>query len=217
MVAGYIQEWADKKLVTLYVANGDIYIEFPNFGKHQVGLRKDRESKSSIPSSEDGELYTFPDSSGINPDSSGKNRVKLSKVNIKLSEVNIGADKSANPEPTYEDCAEDGESIPKKPKSKYAADPRTKHVAIQAWKQATNRYPPKEIYDTVIQTLGDSPDIEKLKNVFAQWVGRGYNRTNITGVLDWYVNGIANNARSKNTGMDAVKAELARLEQENGG
>ena len=76
MVAGYIQEWANAGLIILYESGGDAYIEFPNFEKHQIGLRKERESPSSIPIN-----------SGVNPSTDGKNRVnvKLSKVNIKVN------------------------------------------------------------------------------------------------------------------------------------
>jgi len=49
VVEDYIQEWAAAGLIILYEADDDIYIQFPNFDKHQVGLRKDREPASSIP------------------------------------------------------------------------------------------------------------------------------------------------------------------------
>lgn len=47
MVEYYIKEWAEAGLIILYEAD-DIYIQFPNFDKHQVGLRKDREPASII-------------------------------------------------------------------------------------------------------------------------------------------------------------------------
>ena len=72
MVAGYIQEWEDAGLIKTYEVNDDKYIEFPNFGKHQVGLRKERESPSTIPSN-----------CGFLPAKIRKNR-----VNVKLIEVN---------------------------------------------------------------------------------------------------------------------------------
>lgn len=101
MVENYIWEWQSAGLINLYESDGDIYIEFPNFEKHQTGLRKDREAKSTIPTN-----------SGIIPAYSGKNRVKLSKV--KLSKVNTGA-KNA-PDVSYEDCDIDGEPIKEKKK-----------------------------------------------------------------------------------------------------
>jgi hypothetical protein len=44
-----IREWADAGLIVWYEAEGDQWIYFPNFEKHQVGLRKDREPASAIP------------------------------------------------------------------------------------------------------------------------------------------------------------------------
>lgn len=45
----YIQEWASKELIVWYEAEGDLWIQFTNFEKNQVGLRKDREAPSFIP------------------------------------------------------------------------------------------------------------------------------------------------------------------------
>lgn len=45
----YIKEWSDNGMVLWYEAGGDKWICFPNFDKHQVGLRKDREAPSIIP------------------------------------------------------------------------------------------------------------------------------------------------------------------------
>ena len=72
MVAGYIQEWEAAGLIKTYEVNGDIYIQFPNFDKHQVGLRKDREPVSHIPAK-----------CGNHPEEISENR-----VNVKLIEVN---------------------------------------------------------------------------------------------------------------------------------
>lgn len=93
MVAGYIQEWEAAELIKTYEVNGDTYIEFPNFGKHQVGLRKDREPASHI-----------PQPSGKNPQVSGKNRVnvKLIEVNNKVNvkgEVEVNDEKSDDDNP----------------------------------------------------------------------------------------------------------------------
>jgi hypothetical protein len=85
MVAGYIQEWEAAGLITTYEVNDDKYIEFPNFGKHQVGLRKDREPPSHIPAK-----------CGNHPAKIRKNRVNVKLIevnsNSKLMEVEVNAD-----------------------------------------------------------------------------------------------------------------------------
>lgn len=45
----YIKEWHETGLILWYEANGDKWIMFPNFEKHQPWLRKDREAPSTIP------------------------------------------------------------------------------------------------------------------------------------------------------------------------
>jgi hypothetical protein len=45
----YIKEWHDSGMALWYESAGDMWISFPNFEKHQVGLRKDKEAPSVIP------------------------------------------------------------------------------------------------------------------------------------------------------------------------
>jgi hypothetical protein len=45
----YILDWQEAGLIRRYEANGEYWIEFPTFSKHQTGLRKDREAPSTIP------------------------------------------------------------------------------------------------------------------------------------------------------------------------
>jgi hypothetical protein len=67
-------------------------------------------------------------------------------------------------------------------------DGRVSHPAIQAFKAATGYYPQKLLYDQVIETLGDFPNVTQLNQVFVAWVGRGYNPKNINW-LEWYASG----------------------------
>ena len=64
MVQGFIDEWEAAGLIKIYEAEGDIYIEFPNFDKHQVGLRKDREPASNIPTNSGNHPAIIRQSSG---------------------------------------------------------------------------------------------------------------------------------------------------------
>lgn len=77
-------------------------------------------------------------------------------------------------------------------------DGRVSHPAIQAMKTATGYYPTKLLYDQVIETLGDFPDVTRMNQVFVAWVGRGYNPKNLSW-LEWYINGIPErNGNGKN-------------------
>lgn len=80
----YLQEWQSAGLVRIYTANGDTWLDFPNFAKHQTGLRKDHEAVSTIPPIESGmttELLRSKDVVETPQIKSSKEKIKLkSKV-----------------------------------------------------------------------------------------------------------------------------------------
>src|SRR5262249_48173339 len=67
------------------------------------------------------------------------------------------------------------------------------HAAIHAFRSATNRFPKRETYDLVIEALGDTPDVDRLRACFAEWSARGFNPTNLAWCREWYPNGIPPN------------------------
>lgn len=80
-MAAYIQEWAKAGLIAWYQSNGDWWIWLPNFERHQVGLRKDREAASRIPAPPDAvDLRT---SSGVTPDKLPVNRIEVKGIKDK--------------------------------------------------------------------------------------------------------------------------------------
>jgi hypothetical protein len=74
----------------------------------------------------------------------------------------------------------------KKPRTKSAADPRSAHPAILAVKSITGRNPNRGQYDELIETLGTTPDCDRLRHNFREWCKRGYNPTATTWAVDWY-------------------------------
>ena len=48
-IAKYLAEFESKSLIERYTIDGHAYISVSNFSKHQLGLRKDKESQSRIP------------------------------------------------------------------------------------------------------------------------------------------------------------------------
>jgi len=78
-VAGYIKELDTAGFIQLYEVDGDVYAVFTNFEKNQVGLRKDREPESEIPSP------PIRQTSGKHP----------AKCPVNLKEVNLKEDKGA--------------------------------------------------------------------------------------------------------------------------
>lgn len=68
-------------------------------------------------------------------------------------------------------------------------DPRVQHPAIQAVWKIRGRYPLKELWDMVIETVGDEPDVERMKKCWVSWRGRGFSPENYGWLTDWYING----------------------------
>jgi hypothetical protein len=68
-------------------------------------------------------------------------------------------------------------------------DLRKNHPALVTVQSITHRYPPKEIWDDIIDHVGVADlDAVRMRKCFVTWVGRGFNRTNYDWLLDWYVN-----------------------------
>jgi len=103
----------------------------------------------------------------------------------------------------------------RKPKEK-PPDHRSKHPAILAVKAATSRYPKKELWDEVIQFLGDSPDLEKIRACYIAWIKRGYRPDNFAWLFDWTVTGIPEKGGFQNNGTQTNKTVPARTTEQDG-
>lgn len=99
-------------------------------------------------------------------------------------------------------------------------DPRSQNASIQSCKTVTGRYPPKELYDKLIATLGDAPDLGRLRQCREAWVERGYNGNGWAWALEWYRGGIPVRSeptkgqthathQRRNGGADDGKASIA--------
>lgn len=103
----------------------------------------------------------------------------------------------------------------------------SKHPAIQAARSAINRYPNKITWPAIIETLGESPDAPRLRKCAATWIARGFNPLNLDWIHDWYINGIPDdikrretiaehNARTTDSFVAKMTAKLERIENEQG-
>lgn len=91
-------------------------------------------------------------------------------------------------------------ATPPEPDSGPPSDPRRSHPAIVAIHETTGIYPPKVIWDELIDQLGANIDPVRLKQCFIKWVARGFNKTNYDWALDWYVNNNIPKAGNQNYG-----------------
>lgn len=80
-------------------------------------------------------------------------------------------------------------SNPPKPSRKSSADPRTEHPAIKAVHSVMGKFPHKDTYDSLILALGNSPDVEKLRECWRAWRAKNYRPDNLGWAMDWYSQG----------------------------
>jgi hypothetical protein len=113
-------------------------------------------------------------------------------------------------------------SLGKKKGNGKAPDPRSKHPAILAVKSVMSRYPKKELWDEMIQFLGNSPDAEKIQSCYLAWIKRGYNPLNYAWLFDWTVTGVPEKggfngkAQIGKSANDASKNGAYRTTEEDG-
>ncbi|MEW6063576.1 MAG: hypothetical protein AB1571_04375 [Nanoarchaeota archaeon] len=93
-IKNYLQDMANIGLIIWYEVDGDKYLQFTVFEKHQT-LNRDREGKSQIPPSTPENSGVTPENSGVTPENSGVtpensllSKDKLSKDNINLNKDN---------------------------------------------------------------------------------------------------------------------------------
>ena len=68
-------------------------------------------------------------------------------------------------------------------------DPRSRHPAIQAVRDVTDRFPSRDKWDAVIEIVGESPNLELMVDCWIEWSRRHYNPTNLNWLFDWYAKG----------------------------
>lgn len=63
------------------------------------------------------------------------------------------------------------------------------HPAIMAIREVCGKLPPQSLYDGIIASLGENPNLELLQACRTEWQARGYNGLNFTWALLWYPEG----------------------------
>jgi hypothetical protein len=77
----YIREWKNAGLVDWYEAEGDLWISFPHFGDHQVGVRADREAPSHVPPKPIDTPELVRSDAGATPEENGLIKLNLTESN----------------------------------------------------------------------------------------------------------------------------------------
>lgn len=95
-------------------------------------------------------------------------------------------------------------------------DSRVGHAALQAVREVIGKYPHKDVWDLVIKTVGDEPDIERMRECFVTWRSKNYSPQNLAWLTDWYRNGTIGNtqlrlATKADRSVDAAKQVAAEF------
>lgn len=168
------------KIFDRFEASGKIiyrdgWVVMLNFLKHQnfntnMGIAATKELNAA-PQWVRNAIVTITKGFGIVPE--WLKEVKGSEVEVNRSEMK----ERSTPEPE--------KLVEKSP----ASDTRRSHPAIVAIHATTGIYPPKEIWDELINRLGSEIDSVLLKKCFTAWRVRGYNKVNYDWT-EWYHEGI---------------------------
>lgn len=214
-VAHYLDAMQEAGLILLFEVHGQLWQSWPGFAHNQIGLRAERESTEYPPPPGEAETASPPEGNespqddGNLPDDSRKDAAEKpaegeDEVEVKLREKKEkGAADAAKPP-----------SPPPKPKKRKAKPKTPIPRAVQVFRENAHRYPPKSWYARVADTVGEKPDdLERWGELVLTWVGRGYNPTNVAGMLDAFSNG---GLQSQKGGKDVKRNERRPKSAESG-
>jgi hypothetical protein len=86
---------------------------------------------------------------------------------------------------------------------------------LKMYWSATNFWPGDLLWETIHDTITNHSLTEDgLRAVAKSWTGRGYKRANVTGILEWAVNGVPVNGKPKSTTPAPVEIPADELERQ---
>ena len=125
-----------------------------------------------------------------------------------------GGDIAGSPEPSLIKPSVKEPSVKDKAQSKKRSrDPLLDQPAILAYKEEARLNIQigwrEEVADTV-------KDVDRWRAIIHEWIGRGWNKQNVKGMLDAYRNGSTGDSRAspRNTTLDAIEQVEAEMERE---
>jgi hypothetical protein len=105
------------------------------------------------------------------------------------------------PTPSSSSSTSSSTTVTSKPR-----DARLDHPALIAVREVKGKFPNRDVWDLVIKTVGDKPDIPKMKDCWTRWRAKNYAPENLGWLVDWYAGG---NGAKPSPGMKS--ADLDRL------
>jgi len=111
-----------------------------------------------------------------------------------------------------------GDKPPSTPRAKSTRDGRLSHPALTTYREVASLHIPKVWRDKAIQVVGEDPEnIMRWRNHVTDWIGHGWNKANVKGMLESFATGgIKSNGRGKNKSEPAGFAGIREyLEEQN--
>lgn len=159
-VAGYMDAMESNGLIVRFESNGELWQYWPGFEHNQIGIRYDREfSEFPIPPG-----WNPPKLPDFVPPNDGQNTAeeKLKEVKLKGSKKKSGTDA---PEPA-------------------------RHPAIEVYRSKARRYPDRAQWPSIEQAVStDEKNLERWGATVEAYILCGWNKINVSGMLDWYRRG----------------------------
>ncbi|MCX5977671.1 MAG: hypothetical protein NTV33_12850 [Coprothermobacterota bacterium] len=187
-----------------YVGEGHRYITIVNFLRHQYPHKN--EQKSIIPAPpevapEQGRQEN-PEISGVDPVISGARPAVLltadsltphsltadSLTAVPLTPHSLGVKKAR----TAQKAATVRPCTPPSPQSVVSSEKKQDSIlsAVEVYREITRLYPPKVIWSMVGEGVGSSPpELARWRETIIAWVGHGFKKTNVLGMLECFRRG----------------------------
>jgi hypothetical protein len=159
MISGYLEAMAEVSLIVRFEADGEQWLYWPGFGRNQVGVRYDRELPEFPPPPGWVEMEET-DTEHI-PHNAGKVPAEGKGREVKRSEKKLS----------------EGADAPTPPR----------HPAIEVYRTKALRYPDKAQWPAIARIVGVAEDdLEFWGRVVEGYILLGWNKLNISGMLEFY-------------------------------
>ena len=199
----YIGEWVQVGLVVWYEADGDRWLFFPGFEQNQSGLNKSREAPSRIPAPTESLV-----NSGV-----GQEQVMSKSGQFKLSEGESESKGIKEGTPANKTAGDPPPPPPPKPsprRGRIADKPVPQpSEAVKAYRELAHLWP-NEPQKQAIDAAVHPETVPRWTECIEAWLLRGYAKTNVGGMLDWFRDGIPkwNGGKGGNRRMSNVEMSL---------
>ena len=174
-VERFIRQWVDAGMIDWYEVDGEKFIQFLNFEKHQVGIRRDKEPVSSIPENPEKPLPSSPmadnvrNNGGTMADNVRNNGGKSPpEVKEKLREVKVKPEVEVVVPPTQTVGGDDGDLLNLFEEVSGMTAPRGLPKVLVKWEEAISELVELGVTEDVLRQAVEEMTEKKFK-ILGPW------------------------------------------------